>query len=356
MKSVVLLLLFCSFFSCHNTDKTADDPPLCVVDPNLRFFTQNEMTAAFRNDIIEKLATSNQTDAAGALDRNKTAYFHVRFQMGISPLADYAVDAQNSTALEMAVRAIEYSFKYQMPDGDFQLMIPADLAASSTATEGDKVSGIAFFYSALGSALLALQDNSGYQSQPAAKKRIEILIPQYQISLSYLKSKTTLLKQIDADAPNRLFFDALAFYAMGKYLNDLDAMKIGLGFANLALMKQQPEGYFLEGEGFDSSYQGVGLAMGFRLLSILKSDEPIRQMLYDKLACATRWELTRIKPTGEITTDGNSRVHAGGETFLGKEKQVAYTSVLIALWNMYNYSGKEEYNDFANKVLVFYVL
>jgi hypothetical protein len=66
--------------------------------------------------------------------------------------------------------------------------------------------------------------------------------------------------------------------------------------------------------------------------------------------------MSRIKPTGEISTEGNSRVHAGGETFRGKEKQVAYTSVLIALWNMYYYSGKEEYNEFANKVLVFYVL
>lgn len=356
MKFVSFMLLSFLFFSCNKSDKTVVDTPLCVVDSNQRFLTQNEMTAAFRNDIIEKLATSNQTDASGALDRNKTAYFHVRFQMGVSPLADFAVDAQNSTALEMVVRAIEYSFKYQLQDGDFQLVIPPDLAATSAATEGDKASGIAFFYSALGAGLLALQDNSGYQGQTAAKNRIEVLVPKFHLSLNYLKSKIDLLKQIDADAPNRLFFDALAFYAMGKYLNDPNAMKIGLDFVGLALTKQQPEGYFMEGTGFDSSYQGVGVAMGFRLLSILKSDEPIRQLLYDRLACATRWEITRIKPTGEITTEGNSRVHAGGETFLGMEKQVAYTSVLIALWNMYYLCGKAEYNDVADKVLNFYVL
>ncbi len=300
MKPVFLLLLFCLFFSCKKPEKTVIESPLCIVDTNQRFYTQDEMTAVFRNDIIEKLATSNQTDAAGALDRNKTAYFHVRFQMGISPLADYAVDAQNSTALEMVIRAIEYSFKYQLPDGDFQLVIPPDLINTAVATEGDKVSGIAFFYSALGAGLLALQENSGYQSQTASKHRIEILITQYQLSLNYLKSKTTLLKQIDAEAPNRLFFEALAFYSMGKYLNDTDAMKIGIDFANLALAKKQPEGYFLEGTGYDSSYQGVGMAIGFRLLSILKSDEPIRQVLYDNLACATRWEMTRIKPKLEL--------------------------------------------------------
>ncbi|MEI7421025.1 MAG: hypothetical protein WCK18_02985 [Prolixibacteraceae bacterium] len=355
MKLTVLLILILSFCNCGNQEKISLDPMRCTVDPNLRFYSQNEMTAAFRNDVIEKLATSNQTDANGALDRNKTAYFHVRFQMGISPLADYAVDAQNSTALEMVVRAVEYSFKYQLQDGDFLLVIPPDLVNTGTATEGDRVSGTAFFYSALGAGLLALQENPGYQAQLAAKKRIEILIPQYQLSLNYLKSKISLLKQIDADAPNRLFFDALAFYSMGKYLNDKESMRYGIDFANLALAKKQPEGYFMEGSGFDSSYQGVGIAMGFRLLSILVSDEPIRQILYDNLACATRWEMTRIKPTGEITTDGNSRVYSGGETFLGKEKQVAYSSVLTALWNMYYYSGKEEYNDFANKVLAYYL-
>jgi hypothetical protein len=112
MKPYSLILLIFTLISCNNPGKAILETSLCTVDPNLRFYTQNEMTAAFRNDIIEKLATSNQTDIYGALDRNKAAYFHVRFQMGISPLADYAVDAQNSTALEMVVRAVEYSFKY----------------------------------------------------------------------------------------------------------------------------------------------------------------------------------------------------------------------------------------------------
>ncbi len=355
MKQYLLFLLTWLTCSCNNHGNDIADP-LCTVDPNQRFYTQNEMTAAFRNDIIEKLATSNQTDASGALDRNKPGYFHVRFQMGISPLADFAVDAQNSTALEMVVRAIEYSFKYQKPDGDFQLEIPSELINTGTVTAGDRISGIAFFYSALGSGLLALHENPGYQAQLAAKARIENLVPKYQLSLNYLKSNALILKQIDADAPNRLFFDALAFYAMGKYLNDEEAMKTGLDFVNLALAKKEPEGYFMEGSGYDSSYQGVGIAIGFRLLSIMKSDDPMRQVLYDNLACATRWEMSRIKPTGEISAEGNSRVFAGGETFLGKEKQVAYSSVLVALWNMYNYSGKEEYNEAANKVLAFYLL
>ncbi len=351
-----ILIIHFILLSCHHSDPGNIDPSLCVIDPNLKFYTQNEMTAAFRNDIIEKLASGNQTDVNGAMSRNMAGYFHVRFQMGISPLADYAVDAQNSTALEMFVRAIEYSFQYQNPDGDFQLVVPADLVNTGTATEGDRVSGTAFFYSSLGAGLLALNDNAGYQAQTAAKNRIGVLTQKFRISLNYLKSKQALLKQIDGDAPNRLFFDALAFYSMGKYLDDNEAMKTGLDFAGLGMAKKQPEGYFQEGSGYDSSYQGVGLAIGFRLLSVLNPGEPIRQSLYDNLACATNWETTRILPTGEITTAGNSRVFTGGETFLGQEKSMAYSSVMIALWNMYYYSGKEEYNRLAEKVLEYYLL
>jgi len=355
MKHAMLMFLVLWFLSCNPKEQVLSETGNCKIDPNQKFFTQNEMTQAFRNDIIEKLAGANQTNAEGALDRNKPAYFHVRFQMGISPLADYAVDAQNSTSLEMAVRAIEYSFKYQKPDGDFQLVIPAELVNSGTATEGDKISGIAFFYSSLGSGLLALSDNAGFQTQLSSKKRIENLIPQYQLSLNFLKSKAETLKAIDSHAPNRLFFDALAFYSMGRYLSDPDAMKIGLEFAALALDRKHPEGYFVEGTGWDSSYQGVSLAIGFRLLSILYADETMRQNLYDRLACAANWETTPIKSTGEISTEGNSRVFTGGESFLGAEKQMAYSSVLIGLWNLYYYTGKEEYNNLANKVLAFYV-
>jgi hypothetical protein len=350
----ITLFLTCILVGCN--DKSNNEPITnqCHIDINTRFFTQNEMTAVFRNDIIQKLASGNLADASGAMNRNQTAYFHVRFQMGVSPLADYVVAAQSLTYLDMLVKAIEYSFSYQNQNGDFQLVIPAELAANNTATEGDRASGDAFFLSSLGSALLALQENSGYQSQTAYKKRLEILNTKFILALDFIKSKKELLKNVDALAPNRLFFDALAFYAMGRYLNDAEAMAIGIEFVNLAMARKHTDGYFLEGTGWDTSYQGVGLAIGFRLLNILQPNATIRQNLYNCLACGTSWEMSRIKTTGEISTEGNTRVFSGGETFLGQEKGMAYSSVVIALWNMYYYSGKIEYNDIAIRVLAFY--
>lgn len=341
--------------SCKNEESPPPDVTGCTIAPNLGFYTQDEMTSLIRPDVIAKLASANQSDAEGALGRNKNGYFHVRFQTGISALADYAVEAQNGTALEMFIRAVEYSFRHQNADGDFQLVVPAELS-QSTPTLADRISGIAFFYASLGAGLLALQDNAGYLAQTASRKRIDLLIPRYQLTLDFLKANKAVLVQADAEAPNRLFFDALAFYGMGRFLNDEEAMKKGVEFAALALAQKQSEGFFKEGGGYDSSYQGVSLANGFRLLTILRPTEAIRQTLYNELSCGSFWESGRIKSSGEISTEGNARVYPGGETFLGEEKSVAYTSVILAFYNMYFFSGKKTYNELAEKILTYYVL
>ena len=91
----------------------------------------------------------------------------------------------------------------------------------------------------------------------------------------------------DQNAPNRLFYDALAFYSLGKWLEDESLKEIGFEFAQLAINKKQPEGYFLEGGGWDCSYQGVANQVGFNLFSILDSDESLKQVLWDCLSCST---------------------------------------------------------------------
>lgn len=342
------IALFCLFFACKKAGEA------CEIVPNTRFYTQMEMNDAFRDDVIERLAGANQADANGALGRNQEAYFHVRFQMGLSYLADYAVATQDLNALDMFVKSVEYSFQHQLANGNFELIIPSDLQGTGTLKASDSASANAFFLSSLASSLLLLKESTWAQSQSAYWNRLQQLNSNYQLALDWLTNNSTLLEEADAQAPNRLFFDALAFYGLGRYLNDNNAMTLGKSFANKAIALQAPQGYFKEGDGWDSSYQGVGLSVGFRLLNAMDASEPMRQQLYDVLACGTHWESSKIKKNGKICTVGNSRVHAGGETFLGEEKEVAYSSVVIAFWNMYYYSNASTYNDLAESVLDFY--
>jgi hypothetical protein len=360
MKNLIVLILLTFSSTCCHKKKTStpiqselDDNYQCKIDNIISFKTQNEITNLFDNSIIQSLANSNAPDLNGAMSNNKTGYFSVRFQMAISNLADYAIDSESPAALEAITKAIEYSFQYQLANGDFQIVVPAN---SPNPTSVDIASTNAFFLSSLGASLLALQESPFYNdpSNITYKNRIEVLRPKILTSLNWLISNQTLLANYDANAPNRLFFDAIAYYSVGKWLNNTTGKSIGLNFAQSAILKKSSKGYFMEGDGWDSSYQGVSLINGFKLLSIFDTNELLRQPLWDCISCGTNWQVSRILSTGEISTSGNTRVYPGGEQFLGSEKKVAWKSTVITLLTMRYLSGKIEYETVANKVRAFY--
>jgi hypothetical protein len=360
MKSIITLILLGFSLTCSlqeiatPTDSTKmDDNYQCRTDAIVQFRTQNEITALFDDAVIKSLATANAPDQNGAMSKNKSGYFSVRFQMALANLADYAIDSNDSAAFEALVKAIEYSFQHQSANGDFEIAVPPN---SKSPTAVDRASTNAFFLSSLGVSLLALQENSFYNHPQniGFKHRIESLRPKIETSLNWLISNEKLLEKYDSNTPNRLFFDAIAFYSLGKWLNNAKAKNIGVNFAQLAISKKSDKGYFLENGGWDSSYQGVSLANGFKLLSILDSDEKIKQPLWDSLSCAANWQLSRISSTGEISTEGNTRVYDGGEKFLGEEKQIAWKSTAIAFYTMKFLTGNAEYEIAANKLREFY--
>ena len=335
----------------------APEPYQCQTAARKSTFTQNELTRAFDPAIIERLGQANQPNAQGAQSRNQAAYFHVRFQTGISPLADYAVARENLTALDQAVRATEYSFAHQRPAGDFTLVIPANLATQPPPSAADLASGVAFFLASAGPALLAFDESDWYRNAAATaphRARVAALRPAVQRAAAWLVQQQRTLAAYDSLAPNRLYFDAVAYYSLGRYLNDGPTQQVGLRFARQAMRSQHGRGYYQEGGGYDSSYQGVGLFLGFRLLTLLPATEPLRADLWNSLSCGTNWQASRVLASGEISTQGNTRVYSGGEAFLGAEKQVAWTSTMLAFWSMYYFTGLNQYRDLATRLIGHY--
>ena len=349
------LFLFPLFSHCQSQESTGTRGNYeCVTVSYQKIFSQNELIARFDDDIVERLAMANVADHNGAMDRNKNGYFHVRFQTGISPALNYAIDQMDKEALENGLRAIEYSFKHQLPAGDFKLNVPENLSHMAPPSEGDLASGTAFFLASLGSGLLALHESPWFQSLKKYKNRLDKLGPSISLALRSLLAQGHLLKETDAQAPNRLLFDAVAYYSLGKYLNDQQAVALGLEFAELALAQQHANGYFLEKGGWDSSYQAVALENGFTLLSILAPNENFKQILYQRLACGTDWLASRILSSGEISTEGNTRVFEGGEDFLDKEKVMAFKSAVISLLSLYYHTHEEKYKKLSDRVLLYY--
>lgn len=354
MKIYLLIISIVLFVSCkENKTEPSTANYQCQTEINNKWLTQNEMTALMSTDVVQKLASPHTIDANGAMSNNKAAYFHVRFQMGVSPLADYAIKISSKEALEMVALSIEYSFNHQLNSGDFELVIPSNMQ-NITLSEGDKISGVSFYLSSLGITLLAISESSWAVEQSTIINRLNNLHDKFTSALTFLKTQKELLKQFDNDAPNRLFYDALAFYSLGKYLNDNEAKLIGLDFMNVAISKKHAEGYFIEKGGWDSSYQGVGLTVGYKLLTILDSNELQRVKLFEALSCGTNWQISRITGAGEISTQGNTRVYNGGESFLGTPKTVSFSSTIIAFYNLYYLTDIEKYYNKGNLVLSYY--
>lgn len=358
MKSIVLPLFILTLIACSKNSSEPDPAhanEACQTAPLVNDHSRISLIQSFDQDIVQGIASKDVPNSAGAMGRNKQGYFHVRFQMGISSQADYAVYNENIQALEYAIKSIEYAFDHQLDDGNFELSVPSDLS-HMTPNEADLASGVSFFLSSLGLALNNFAESSWYHSAAltAYKDRVEALRPQIDAAAQWLLNQSSTLELADQNAPNRLLFNALAFYGLGNWLEDENLKNRGISFANLGKSKQQTEGFFLEGGGWDSSYQGVALNVGFNLYSLLPNDSSLKAELWDGLSCGSHWQKSRILATGEISTEGNVRVFPGGESFLGQEKQVDWIKTMVAMYAMGYYGNDASYLLKANRVKAYY--
>ncbi|MCX5758266.1 MAG: hypothetical protein NTU83_07115, partial [Candidatus Hydrogenedentes bacterium] len=93
------------------------------------------------------------------------------------------------------------------------------------------------------------------------------------------------------------------------------------------LKRRDADGVFIERGGRDSSYNAVSLLMGQVLLLYLPNPD-----LDAAMVKTMAWERARIKETGEVDVEGNTRTGVGRESGIsGHPKEVNYPEVAQAL-------------------------
>ena len=359
MKYLQLVLLIFALLACSVNDDPSDNmEPSNIPYQIVNDFSYNELLSQIGQERLARGIEKPRSD--GALGRNKNAYFHVRFQINMTSIADFVIVSERLDALQSLAATISYSLDRQLSDGSFEFNPPADLVNAPDyrpATMGDLASGTSFFCSSLGLSLIALQNSDWFlnsQETQAIKVEIESYRSSFEKTLDYLISQKDLLKQYDAHAPNRLLFDALAYYSLGKYLSRIDAQNIAFEFIEAALeLTDAQEGYFIENGGWDSSYNGVAIKLGFELLSLI-DNEAQKMSLKKVLAHASNWQISRINENGEVSTEGNTRVFPGGEAFLGEEKGIDYPKIVKALYYFGYLTSSQDIVRLGDTVLDFY--
>ena len=226
-----------------------------------------------------------------------------------------------------AWKSIQATFATQVADGGFEGGgKPGD---SPITVYAIRVENVYFFLQELGRALLVLQASP---LEPSFHDRMASVMPQLRKACAFIQGGyRTILPKVGHTA-NRLVIAAKAFGLCGLLLDDDRLKASSHELITLALQRRDDEGVFLERGGRDSSYNAVVILMGQHLSMYTPEAE-----LDAAIEKAMRWERTRIKPTGEIEIEGNTRTGTGKElSGSGGIKQVNYREVAEALW----YYGK----------------
>jgi hypothetical protein len=285
----------------------------------------------------------------GAVGLNKQGYISVGLQRHSSQQLAYGLLTKDISLLDASIKVLEYGFARQQQDGSFQTT-PLSLTTGVSAQDA------AFFFYDVGHTLLLAKNSEWFQTAPetaSLRSRLQNLTNPISYSLSWLTQQSSTLESKDRSGTNRLFIDANAYYLVGKALGRDDAIAQGKNFARMALQQQSSEGFFLERGGYDSSYNAVSLRHALLFyMNLDPNNLALRQELWQGIEKGINWQLTRIAPSGEVLTDGNSRISPGGEEYAltGSEKKVDYKEVILALDYYAKLTGNAVVQDAANRV------
>jgi hypothetical protein len=258
-------------------------------------------------------------DSNGMIGYNRDGFKAAAFQRGGTVRLAIAAASGDEKLADACWKAIDVAFEHQTAEGNF----------------GDPATSVAFWLCELCRTLLVVRDSpvAGHFAE-----RIAGLAPKIALAAKWLEQQKSVLQREDGKTPNRLFFDAEAFGFAGLLLNDTALQTLSREFLNQGMKLYRAEdGVFLEHGGGDSSYQAVCL---LRLQEIVLRfpdaavEEAIRK--------GAQWEIGRIGPDGAVRTEGNTRVKAGGEKFMGHEKQPNIGEISAALLYYQGRTGDKE--------------
>jgi hypothetical protein len=314
---------------------------LCISVVGLLGFS----TSAFGQqlDVLRKMPSDllrytggARPNAEGMAEYNREGFKSPEFQCGAMHYLVRAVVRRDERCVAEGWNAVEATFRRQTEDGGF---------SRKGAPHGGP-SAVAFWLAELDQAILVLRES---EFGPKYKEPIERLVPKIHKAARWLAQPRyqARLKRDDANAPNRLLFDALAFGLSGVLAGDDDLKQLGRRFVDLAMTHyRESDGVFLEKGGHDSSYQAVA-ALKLQVWTLYFADKKLETAI-DK---AVRWELGRVGPDGRVDTTGNTRTGQGQEHWMGHEKDTNLSEITLCLLYHYARTGDPKSLNAARRIV-----
>ncbi len=275
-------------------------------------------------------------DAEGMVGYNRGGFKSPEFQCPAMRAMLRAAVREDRQGIDDGWRAIDATFRQQSDDGGF---------SRQGAPHGGP-SAAAIWLAEVDQAILVLRESP---LGPKYRARIDALIPKIAKAARWLAKPhhQERLKGDDADAPNRLLFDALAYGLSGVLSGDGRLKLSGGTFLGLAMAQyRSADGVFLENHGADSSYQAVA-ALNLQVWLLYFPDKT-REAAAN---AAVRWELGRIRADGWVDVAGNTRTGLGQERWMGHPKQVDLSAITFCLLYDFARMGRRESLEAARRIV-----
>ncbi|MCI0505964.1 MAG: hypothetical protein L0Z73_07600 [Gammaproteobacteria bacterium] len=275
--------------------------------------------------LVRLYGMRGKPDANGAISHNKHGFVCISYQRHALDLVVYGIAANDMTALRNGVNGIRYGFSKQTRDGGFEVSF---LSRRKTDI-GKCVSDSAAFLTAAAISYQLLH-NSPYRRR-FLKQLTEIRLG-IRNTIYWLSKHDLKLFLHDQDSAYQLTNNALAYIICGEIYNNINLIKRGHIFLDIALELQRDDGAFLEGKGHDSSYQASTIVMLVYYMLFVQNRAYFNKVLR-AIALGLIWEKSRILPTGKINSRNNTHRKLTYSTFSGRKTDINYSDVIKAfLW------------------------
>lgn len=244
-----------------------------------------------------------------------------------------------------AWRGVEATFAHQREDGGF---VANDRPNGASAKPfGAAVETAYFFLQEFGRMVLVIRESP---HEAHFHDRIAALEPKARRACAFISSGYDAIIHDSSHAVNRIVIAAKAFGTCGVMLHDDQLIATSKKLIAHAITLRDADGIFIENGGRDSSYNNVSILFG----SILALHVPIPEF-EAVLPKAMQWELSRIKPNGEVDVTGNTRTGVGKEPspYNGEAKGVNYGEIVQALTLYGLIHHDKECLDAAERVFAF---
>ncbi|WP_017316206.1 hypothetical protein [Mastigocladopsis repens] len=242
-------------------------------------------------------------------------------------------------AIEAGFKMFDWGFAHQAEDGSFLLT-------------GDSFHSTSFFVQAVAHTLLVIQQSP--QSEKYAKE-VAHYTPLVHRAAQWMISPAVWEKGITHNKPytHRRYLVATALGLTGKLTDDPELINYARQSIEDGLSLQQKDGVNPEKGGYDTSYQMVGVVYAQRWVIYFPKDSltPRVKAMIDK---ALSWEKTKILPSGEISSEGNTRT-AGQETGRSRKvKKVDFKSAIRGFAYWASVTGDKKWEAIARRVAQYY--